>query len=75
MELYVNSKSIQFLSKKGSKVNYLVVTQVEGHVNRPERLKINVNLFLLPLVGDDCPTVNDQTVRWHCQLNLITAFR
>jgi len=38
----------------------LIVAQVERRVNRLERLEVDVDLFLLPLVGDNGAAVDDQ---------------
>jgi len=38
----------------------LIVAQVERRVDRLERLEVDVDLFLLPLVGDNGAAVDDQ---------------
>mmetsp|Transcript_10967 Transcript_10967/g.36026 ORF Transcript_10967/g.36026 Transcript_10967/m.36026 type:complete len:331 (+) Transcript_10967:801-1793(+) len=41
----------------------LVVTQIQRGVDRLEGLEIHVHFLLLPLVRQNCPRVNDQSVR------------
>ncbi len=43
----------------------LVVTKVEGGVDRLEGLEININFLLLPLLCDYCAAVDDLHTQSH----------
>ena len=45
----------------------LVITEIQGSVDGPEGLEVNINFLLFSLIGDDGATVDDKAVWWDCK--------